>query len=165
MPPIVVEPTRRGFLPLVSGRVSERQNKIRFRCARRWWSLVTSGTLAAVLTARSPSLADGGRDTPCRSTTATRREPSAGEGGQSSRGERARSPASKATRRRSGNLIGKAAFAQIEFATDSPLVLAGFSRGLGSTRITVAGLSMHCRAGRGPRFFGAANGAVEVFAQ
>ena len=64
-----------------------------------------------------------------------------------------------------GNLIGKAAFAQIEFATDSPLVLAGFSRGLGSTPITVAGLSMHCRAGRGPRFFGAANGAVEVFAQ
>ena len=29
-------------------------------------------------------------------------------------------------RRRGGNLIGKAAFAQIEFATDSPLEQAGF---------------------------------------
>jgi hypothetical protein len=43
------------------------------------------------------------------------------EGGQSSRGERMCPPVSKAPMRRGGNLIGKAAFAQIEFATDSPL--------------------------------------------
>ena len=48
------------------------------------------------------------------------------DGGQSSRGERTCPPASKAPRRRDGNLIGKAAFAQIEFATDSPLEGDGF---------------------------------------
>jgi len=35
--------------------------------------------------------------------------------------ERTCPPASKAPRRRGGNLIGKVTFAQIEFATDSPL--------------------------------------------
>ena len=34
--------------------------------------------------------------------------------------------ASKAPRRRGGNLIGKVAFAQVEFATDSPLEGDGF---------------------------------------
>src|SRR6516162_6266590 len=48
------------------------------------------------------------------------------EGGQSSRGERTCPPASKAPMRRGGNLIGKAAFAQIEFATDSTLEGDGF---------------------------------------
>jgi len=38
------------------------------------------------------------------------------EGGQSSTGERTCPPASKAPMRRGANLIGKAAFAQIEFA-------------------------------------------------
>ena len=48
------------------------------------------------------------------------------DGGQSSRGERKYPPASKAPGGATAILIGKAAYAQFEFATDSPLEESGF---------------------------------------
>src|SRR6516164_9075201 len=55
---------------------------------------------------------------------------------RTSRGERTCPPASKAPRRRGGNLVGKAAFAQIEFATDSPLEGDGFEPSVPRRRLS-----------------------------